>query len=105
MRQRLGLAMTILSRPKLLILDEPLNGLDVEGMLEVRGLITRLSGEEGITFFIASHLIHDVELTCSRVGIIYGGKLLNVDTTENILKNYASLENYYVSEVDANGRI
>lgn len=105
MRQRLGFAMAILSRPKLLVLDEPLNGMDVEGMLETRKLILRLSKEEEITFFIASHLIHDVELTCTRVGIIYEGKLLNVDTTENILKNYASLENYYVSEVDANGRI
>ena len=105
MKQRLGVAAAILSKPKLLILDEPLNGLDVEGMLDMRKLIKRLSEEEGTTFFISSHLIHDVELTCTRIGVVYGGKLVNVDYTDNILANYASLENYFVSEVDRNGRI
>ncbi|MDR6551426.1 ATP-binding cassette domain-containing protein [Paenibacillus qinlingensis] len=104
MKQRLGIAAAILSRPKLLILDEPLNGLDVEGMLEMRKLIKQLS-QEGTTFFISSHLIHDVELTCTRIGIIYGGKLVNVEYTQNILSFYSSLENYFVSEVDRNGRV
>lgn len=104
MKQRLGIAAAILSKPKLLILDEPLNGLDVEGMLEMRKLIKQLS-QEGTTFFISSHLIHDVELTCSRIGIIYGGKLVNVEYTQNILSFYSSLENYFVSEVDRNGRV
>jgi len=105
MKQRLGIAAAILSRPKLLILDEPLNGLDVEGMLEMRRLIKRLNEEEGTTFFISSHLIHDVELTCTRIGVIYGGKLVSVDYTSNILANYASLENYFIHEVDRNGRV
>lgn len=105
MKQRLGVAAAILSRPKLLILDEPLNGLDVEGMLEMRRLIKRLAAEEGTTFFISSHLIHDVELTCTRIGVVYGGKLVNVEYTSSIQSNYASLENYYVSEVDRNGRL
>lgn len=100
MKQRLGIAAAILSRPKLLILDEPLNGLDVEGMIDMRNLIKRLNEEEGTTFFISSHLIHDVELTCTRVGVIYGGKLVDVEYTKNILADYASLENYFVSEVD-----
>lgn len=104
MKQRLGLAAAILSKPKLLILDEPLNGLDVEGMLEMRRLTKQLA-EEGTTFFISSHLIHDVELTCTRIGVIYGGKLVNVDYTQNILSNYASLEHYFVSEVDRNARV
>lgn len=104
MKQRLGIAAAILSRPRLLILDEPLNGLDVEGMLEMRKLIKRLNDEEGTTFFISSHLIHDVELTCNRIGVILGGKLVNVEYTDKILANYASLENYFVSEVDRNGR-
>lgn len=105
MKQRLGLAAAILSRPKLLILDEPMNGLDVEGMLEVRRLIKRLAEEEGTTFFISSHLIHDVERTCTRIGLIYNGTLLSVADTEEILANYASLEHYFVSEVDRHGRI
>lgn len=102
MKQRLGIAMAILSRPEILILDEPLNGLDVEAMVEMRKLIYNLSKEHKTTFFISSHLIHDIELTCNKVGILYKGKLLNVDKTQNILKNYSSLENYYLSEVDSN---
>ncbi|MCH3964244.1 MAG: ABC transporter ATP-binding protein [Clostridium sp.] len=105
MKQRLGIASVLLSRPQIIILDEPLNGMDVEGMLNVRNIIKDLSENENTTFFISSHLIHDIELTCSRIGILYGGKIINVDTTENILSNYASLENYFVSEVDRNGKI
>lgn len=105
MKQRLGLAAAILSRPQVVILDEPLNGLDVEGMIDMRKMIQNLAEQEGITFFISSHLIHDVELTCTRIGVIFNGKILSVDTTENILNNYASLENYFVSEVERNGRV
>ena len=105
MKQRLGISAAILGRPEVLILDEPLNGLDVEGMIDLRNIIKNLAETEKTTFFISSHLIHDVELTCTRIGVLYSGKLLNVDTTENILNNYASLENYYVSEVERNGRI
>lgn len=105
MKQRLGLACAILPKPKLIILDEPLNGLDVEGMVEMRKLIKNLAVNENTTFFISSHLIHDVELTCDKIGIIFDGKLLNVDMTENILKDYASLESYFMSEVDKNGKL
>lgn len=105
MKQRLGIAAAIISRPEVVILDEPLNGLDVEGMIDMRNLIKKLSEEEKTTFFISSHLIHDVELTCTKIGVLYNGKMLNVDTTKNILNNYASLENYFISEVERNGRI
>lgn len=105
MKQRLGLAAAVLSRPKVVILDEPLNGLDVEGMIDIRKLIHHLAEQEQTTFFISSHLIHDVELTCNRIGVIYEGKMLNVESTSNILKNYATLENYFVSEVERNGRV
>lgn len=105
MKQRLGIAAAILSKPKVIILDEPLNGLDVEGMLHVRKIIKNMAEKEGTTFFISSHLIHDVELTCTRIGVLYDGKILNVDSTNNILSNYASLENYFVSEVERNGRV
>ena len=102
MKQRLGIAMAILSNPRTIILDEPFNGLDVEGMVEMRKLIISLSKEQKTTFFISSHLIHDIELTCDRVGILYNGKLIGVDGNHNILQNYSSLENYYLSEVDLN---
>lgn len=105
MKQRLGLAAAIMSRPEVVILDEPLNGLDVEGMLDIRKIIKELAEKEKTTFFISSHLIHDVELTCNRIGVLYDGKMLNVDTTKNILNNYASLENYFVSEVERHGRV
>ncbi|WP_027625788.1 ABC transporter ATP-binding protein [Clostridium lundense] len=105
MKQRLGIAAAILSKPEVVILDEPLNGLDVEGMLDIRNLIKSLAEEEKTTFFISSHLIHDVELTCNKIGVLYNGRILNVDTTKNILNNYASLENYFISEVERNGRI
>jgi ABC-2 type transport system ATP-binding protein len=105
MKQRLGIAAAILSKPQVVILDEPLNGLDVEGMIDMRNLIKNLAEKENTTFFISSHLIHDVELTCNRIGVLYNGKMLNVDTTVNILNNYATLENYFISEVERNGRI
>ena len=105
MKQRLGIAAAILSKPEVVILDEPFNGLDVEGMIDMRNIIKNLAKEEKTTFFISSHLIHDVELTCNKIGILYGGRIINIDTTKNILNNYASLENYFVSEVEQNGRI
>ena len=105
MKQRLGLSAAVLSRPEVVILDEPLNGLDVEGMIDIRKMIQHLAEKEQTTFFISSHLIHDVELTCNRIGVIYNGKILNVDSTQTILNNYATLENYFVSEVQRNGRI
>ena len=105
MKQRLGIAAAILPNPQLIILDEPLNGLDVEGMIDVRNIIKKLAEEEQTTFFISSHLIHDVELTCNRIGVLYDGKMLNVDYTENIVNNYASLENYFVSEVQRYGKL
>jgi len=105
MKQRLGIAAAILSKPEVVILDEPLNGLDVEGMIDMRNIIKNLAETEKTTFFISSHLIHDVELTCTSIGVLYNGRMLNVDSTKNILNDYASLENYFVSEVERNGRV
>jgi ABC-2 type transport system ATP-binding protein len=99
MKQRLGLAVAFLHNPKFVILDEPLNGLDVEGIIEIRNLIKNLKKEFNTTFFISSHLIHDVEFTCNKIGIIYKGKYLGDDYTDNILKSYSSLESYFISEV------
>lgn len=76
MRQRLGLANALLGNPKLIILDEPTNGLDPQGMREIKELIHQLSSERDITFFISSHLLHEVERLCNRVAIIDNGRLL-----------------------------
>lgn len=102
MKQRLGIAAALLSEPELVILDEPLNGLDVNGMVDMRNIIKNLAEEKQITFFISSHLIHDIELTCNRVGIIFDGKLIKEDKMEEILKDFSSLENYFISEVNVN---
>jgi ABC-2 type transport system ATP-binding protein len=76
MKQRLGIANALLHEPALIILDEPTNGLDPQGMMEIRELILRLASEKNITFFISSHLLHEMQQLCNRVGIIQNGRLL-----------------------------
>ena len=76
MRQRLGLALALLNKPELLILDEPTNGLDPAGIHEMRDLIRRLPAEFGVTVFLSSHLLAEVEQIASHIGIIHEGKLL-----------------------------
>ena len=76
MRQRLGLALALLNKPELLILDEPTNGLDPAGIHEMRDLIRRLPFEFGVTVFLSSHLLSEVEQIASHIGIIHEGSLL-----------------------------
>jgi ABC-2 type transport system ATP-binding protein len=76
MRQRLGLALALLNKPELLILDEPTNGLDPAGIHEMRDLLRRLPAEFGVTVFLSSHLLGEVEQTASHIGIIHEGRLL-----------------------------
>src|SRR5262245_53764669 len=76
MRQRLGLALALLNKPKLLILDEPTNGLDPAGIHEMRDLIRRLPEEFGATVFLSSHLLSEVEQLATHIGIIHEGSLL-----------------------------
>lgn len=76
MKQRLGIAQALLGNPELLILDEPTNGLDPAGIQEIRELITRLPVEQGITVLVSSHILKEIELMASEVGIIYKGELL-----------------------------
>jgi ABC-2 type transport system ATP-binding protein len=75
MRQRLGLAGALLRRPELLVLDEPTNGLDPQGMREVRLLLRRLA-DQGTTVFVSSHLLAEVEAMCDRVGVLSHGRLV-----------------------------
>jgi lantibiotic transport system ATP-binding protein len=75
MRQRLSIALALLPKPDLLILDEPTNGLDPAGIIELRTLIRKLREEEGITFLISSHILSEVEKIVNRVGIIANGRM------------------------------
>lgn len=76
MKQRLAIALALLPNPELLILDEPANGLDPAGIIELRELIKRLNKDFGMTILISSHLLAEVEKTVSDIGILSGGKML-----------------------------
>jgi ABC-2 type transport system ATP-binding protein len=100
MKQRLGLASALLSSPELVILDEPTNGLDIEGMVDVRETIKRLAKEQGITFFISSHLIREMELMCSRIGIVYQGRFIKEASMSELEQSpYESLEQYFLAQI------
>ena len=83
MRQRLGIALSILSNPKFVLLDEPMNGLDPQGFIEVRELIKKLN-EEGVTFLISSHILAELDKICNRIGFISHGKLLEEITIDEL---------------------
>ncbi|HHU21281.1 MAG TPA: ABC transporter ATP-binding protein [Acholeplasma sp.] len=76
MKQRLAIAMALLNKPKFLILDEPMNGLDPEGIIEVRNLILNLNKTQKITFLISSHILEELAKVCNRYGFIHKGKLI-----------------------------
>lgn len=87
MKQRLGLARAITTKPELLILDEPINGLDPIAINELRNLFKKLSKEYGITLLISSHALGEVEKMADVIGVINDGKLMNEITMENIKAN------------------
>ncbi|MCC2685439.1 MAG: transporter [Paenibacillaceae bacterium] len=99
MKQRLALASALLSHPRLVILDEPTNGLDIEGMVEIRDLIGRLAREQGTTFLISSHMIHDLGLIANRVGILHNGLLIQDGYVDQLLQGKMTLEQYVVSQI------
>ena len=86
MKQRLGIAMAIFHDPKLLILDEPLNGLDPQGIFEMRKLFQHLN-EQGKTIFLSSHILSELEKTATHIGIIEGGQMIFQGTKNELLSN------------------
>lgn len=90
MRQRLGIAMALLPRPRLILLDEPTNGLDPHGILQIREVLQDLNRREGTTLVISSHLLHEIELTCSKVAILKQGRLVLQDTLDRVLDRTVS---------------
>lgn len=97
MRQRLGIALALLHRPRLLILDEPTNGLDPQGMREIRNLIRSLRLETGTTIFLSSHLLGELEMICNRIGIIYRGKILKEGRMDELIGSGADVMMIQVS--------
>jgi ABC-2 type transport system ATP-binding protein len=96
----------MLSNPEFIILDEPTNGLDIEGMVDIRNTIKRLAKENNITFFISSHMIHEIELICNRIGIINNGEMIKEGNVNELLGNqYETLEDYFINQIKLNRRV
>ncbi len=95
MKQRLGIAIALMGRPRLVILDEPTNGLDPSGIVEIRELIKQLP-QRGSTVLVSSHLLSEVQLMCDRATIINKGKLIADGTMDEILSSTGSGEGYKV---------
>lgn len=86
MKQRLAIAMALLSEPELLLLDEPVNGLDPNGIIDIRKLLVKLNKEKGVTIFVSSHLLSEIEKMCTHVAIINKGKLRFEGTMQELSK-------------------
>ncbi len=98
MRQRLGIAQALLHRPRLLILDEPTNGLDPQGMREVRGLVRRVSHDEGTTIFLSSHLLGEMEMVCNRIGVMDKGVVLVQGMMDELVGHAADMATIQVDQ-------
>lgn len=100
MRQRLGVAQALLHRPKLLVLDEPTNGLDPAGIKGLRDILKDLAHKEQISVLVSSHLMSEMELMCDRVGIIMNGKLVDVKSVEELISSVSGEFVTYKLKVD-----
>jgi len=100
MKQRLGLAQALVHDPDLIILDEPTTGLDPKGIKEIRDLINYLSTEKGKTIFHSSHLLHEVEMTCNRMMIMYKGKSVIAGPVTDLLNNRDLKVTFQMTEIE-----
>ena len=97
MRQRLGLARAFLMKPRLLILDEPINGLDPVGIQEIRNLLQLLSKEHGITILISSHILSEISQIADKIGVIKNGSMIEQVYMKDLIKENIDLEEYFMS--------
>lgn len=100
MRQRLGIARCLVGKPRILILDEPTNGLDPRGMREIRDLLFNLARDTQLTIFISSHLLSEIELLCNRVGIIDGGRMIAEGTVKELVEGRGSVQEVELGAAD-----
>ncbi len=99
MKQRLGLAAALMGKPELVILDEPVNGLDIEGVVEIREYIKQMNRDFGATFIISSHIASEIEKLCATAAVIYDGEIIAKDSTAHIMDLYPSMEDYFLEKV------
>ncbi|PLS16112.1 bacitracin ABC transporter ATP-binding protein [Bacillus sp. M6-12] len=97
MRQRLGLAQSLLHDPKVLILDEPTNGLDPAGIREIRDHLRMLARERDMAVIVSSHLLSEMEMMCDRIGIIQSGKLIDVQLVSDFVHGTEKIYEFEVS--------
>lgn len=97
MKQRLALARASLAKPKLLILDEPMNGLDPQGIHAIRELLLKINREEQTAILISSHILSELEKTVDTIGVIGSGRLLSEIPVNELQESGISLETYYLS--------
>ncbi|MCM3455573.1 ABC transporter ATP-binding protein [Heyndrickxia oleronia] len=100
MRQRLGLAQSLLHEPKVMILDEPTNGLDPAGIREIRDHLRKLTKQKGMAVIVSSHLLSEMEMMCDRIAIIQKGKLIDVQKVHDFV--YEDTKQKYFIEVELN---
>ena len=101
MRQRLAIARAIIHKPKVLILDEPVNGLDPVGMREMRILFRQLADQDGLTILLSSHLLSEVQQVADRIGVIANGRLVLETNIEEIRKNHPKdMEDYLIKVME-----
>lgn len=99
MRQRLGVAQALLAKPKLLVLDEPTNGLDPAGIREFRAMIRDLAAS-GMSVFVSSHLLNEIQLMCDRVAILNGGRIITEQRVEDLVSSAISSVLVRVNDVE-----
>ena len=100
MKQRIGLAQALLHRPKVLILDEPTNGLDPAGIHLLREILTQCAHEEGVAVMVSSHLLSEIQVMCDRIGIINHGKLLQICSIDDFVNQAQSSTVYRIKTSD-----
>src|SRR5699024_9116162 len=100
MRQRLGLAQALLHKPKFLILDEPTNGLDPAGIREFRLYLRSIAEQEGVSIFVSSHMLSEIELMCDRIAVIQNGKLIDVEEVSGVKESFYYIEATPIEETE-----
>lgn len=105
MKQRLGIARAFLNNPNIVILDEPTNGLDPQGIKDIRGLIQDLSKKYHVTFLISSHILSEIQAVCNRIGIIEKGSLKVEGYVEDLLNKDEEVIEIYTKEKEKTSRL